>query len=79
MNPMQRIQQIGNFMKGVKNPQQLIMQMLSNNTNPMAQNVLKMWQNGDTKGIEQFARNVVEEKGLNYEEEISKFKNNLGL
>lgn len=79
MNPMQKFQQIGQFMKNVKNPQQMMIQMLSNNSNPMAQNVLKMAQNGDSKGIEQFARNVCKEQGKDFDKEFSNFKNNLGL
>lgn len=76
MNPMQRIQQIGSLVKGMKNPQQAILQLLNNNTNPMAQNVLKMAQNGDTKGIEQFARNVCKEKGIDFDKEFSSFVEN---
>lgn len=76
MNPMQKM---GMLFKGLKNPQQAMIQMLSNNTNPMAQNVLKMVQNGDRKGIEQFARNVVAEQGKDFDTEIKNFKNMLGL
>lgn len=76
MNPMQRLAML---FKGVKNPQQAMLQMLNNNTNPMAQNVLKMAQNGDTKGIENFARNICKEKGIDFDKEFNNFKNNLGL
>lgn len=79
MNPMQKFQQMGQLIKSMKNPQQAIIQMLSNNSNPMAQNVLKMVQNGDTKGVEQFARNIVKEQGKDFDEEISKFKSGLGM
>ena len=73
MNPMQKLTTL---FKGIKNPQQAMLQMLSNNSNPMAQNVLKMAQNGDTKGIEQFARNVCKEKGVDFDKEFSKFAEN---
>lgn len=82
MNLMDQLQQFGqmrNAIKSMKNPQQAVLQMLSNNTNPNAQNVLKMVQNGDYKGIEQFARNVVSEQGKDFDTEISNFRNNLGL
>lgn len=79
MNPMQKFQQMGQFIKNMKNPQQMMIQMLSNNSNPMAQNVLKMAQNGDSKGIEQFARNVCKEQGKDFDKEFSDFKNNLGM
>lgn len=81
MNPnmMSRFQQIGQLMKNIKNPQLAMIQMLSNNTNPMAQNILKMAQNGDIKGIEQFARNVAKEQGKDFDKEIQNLKNTLGL
>lgn len=73
---MNKLQQIATFVKGMKNPQQTVMQLLSNNTNPMAQSVLKMAQNGDTKGIEDFARNVCKERGVDFDKEFTEFVNN---
>ena len=54
MNPMQMLQ-------GMKNPQQLLQQIVGNNnvmSNPMARNAMQMAQKGDSKGIEQMARNL---------------------
>ena len=79
MNIMQQFQQLGNIVKGIKNPQQAVLQLLENNTNPMAKQVLEMAKNGDKNGIEQFARNVCKEKNVDFDEEISKFRNNIGL
>lgn len=79
MNPMQKFQQIGSLIKGMKNPQQAVIQMLSNNNNPMAQNVLKMAQNGQYEEIEKFARNIVAEQGKDFDTEINNFKGMLGL
>lgn len=79
MNLMSRIQQMGSLMKGMKNPQQTVIQLLENNSNPMAKNVLEMAKKGDTKGIEQFARNVCKEQGTDFEKEFNNFKNNLGM
>ena len=75
MNPMNLIQ----MFKSVKNPQQAVMNMLGNNTNPMAQNVLKMAQNGDKEGIEKFARNVCQQKGIDFDKEFASFKDKLGI
>lgn len=75
MNPMNLMQ----MLKGIKNPQQAILKMLSNNTNPMAQNVLKMAQNGDKEGIEKFARNVCQQKGIDFDKEFADFKDKLGV
>ncbi len=71
MNPMQ-------LMKAMQNPQQFIQSMIGNNQimqNPMAKNVLGMAQKGDTKGIEQFARNLCKEKGLNPDDVMNQVKN----
>lgn len=78
-NMLGRMQQIGQLMRGMKNPQQAMIQMLSNNTSPMAQNVLKMARDGDTKGIEQFARNIAKEKGIDFDESIKSIKDSLGM
>lgn len=54
MNPMQMLQ-------GMRNPQQFLQQIVGNNSvmsNPMARNAMQMAQKGDSKGIEQMARNL---------------------
>ena len=58
------------------NPQQLVMQMIEKNTNPMVGNLIKMAREGNTKGVEEFARNVCKERGKNFDDEFSKFMNN---
>lgn len=59
-----------------KNPQEVASQLLMNNTNPIFGNLIKMAQNGDTKGVEEFARNVFKERGRDFDEEYSKFMSN---
>lgn len=56
-----------------KNPQEVASKLLMNNTNPVFGNLIKMAQNGDTKGVEEFARNVFKERGRDFDEEYSKF------
>lgn len=76
-NPMQLIQ----MMRG-SNPQQLIQRMMGNSqimSNPMAKNAMQMAQKGDTKGIEQMARNLCKEKGLNADDMMKQLKNNFGM
>lgn len=58
------------------NPQQLVMQMIEKNTNPMVGNLIKMAREGNTKGVEEFARNVCKERGRNFDDEFSKFMSN---
>lgn len=75
MNPMQIIQMIKNW----SNPQQLIMSFLQQQNNPMANNLLQMAQNGNTSGIEQIARNLCAQKGLDFDKEFNSFKQQLGI
>ena len=75
MNPMQIIQMI----KGGSNPQQLIMSFFQQQNNPMANNLLQMAQNGNTSGIEQIARNMCAQRGLDFDKEFNSFKQQLGI
>lgn len=75
MNPMQIIQMI----KGGSNPQQLIMSLLQQQNNPMANNLLQMAQNGNINRIEQIARNICAQKGLDFDKEFNSFKQQLGI
>lgn len=76
-NPMQLIQ----MMRG-GNPQQLLQRMMGNSqimSNPIAKNAMQMAQKGDAKGIEQMARNLCKEKGLNADDMMKQLKNNFGM
>lgn len=75
MNPIQIIQMI----KSGSNPQQLIISFLQQQNNPMANNLLQMAQNGNTSGIEQIARNICAQKGLDFDKEFNSFKQQLGI
>ena len=72
MNPMNMIKQ---YMTQGLTPQNILNKF--NINNPILNNVITMAQNGDTKGVETFARNICEQKGLNFDEEFNKFKNTL--
>lgn len=70
MNLMQMIQFGGN-------PKMILSQMMSNSqfsNNPIMKNTFDMMNRGDSKGLEQLARNLCKEKGLNPEEIMSQFK-----
>lgn len=47
--------------------------------NPIGQNLIKMAQNNDTKGIEQVARNLCAQRGLDFDKEFAAFRKQLGL
>ena len=75
MNPFQ-------MLGAMKNPRAFIQQMMNNSQimqNPMAKNVIGMAQSGDTKGIEQMARNLCREKGINPDEMINQIKSRMGM
>ena len=63
MNPSNIIQ-----MRTSGNPQQAIQNIIESNpniqNNPLAQNAMKMYQNGDTKGLQNMAENMCKERGI---------------
>lgn len=45
-------------------------------SNPVMGNLIDMANKGDTKGLENFARNLFKEKGRDFDEEFSEFMHN---
>ena len=78
---MNNIMQLLQAIKGGQNPDQLMISMLQNQigNNPIGQNLIKMAQNNDTKGIEQVARNLCAQRGLDFDKEFAAFRKQLGL
>ena len=72
MNPISAIKQ---YMLQGLTPKGILSRM--NINNPILNNVITMAQNGDTKGVETFARNICKQKGLNFDTEFNKFKDTL--
>ena len=73
MNPLNMIK----GMMGNMNPKNIVMNMLKNNTNPIFANLIEMANKGDTKGLEQFARNYMKDNGRDYDKEFNEFKSML--
>lgn len=72
MNPLNMIKgMIGNM-----NPKNIAMNMLKNNTNPIFNNLIDMANKGDTKGVEEFARNICKEKNIDFDKQFEEFMNN---
>ena len=70
MNPL-------NMIKGmmvISNTKDMERKMLSQNNNPIFKNLIDMANKGDTKGVENFARNYMESQGKNFDQEFNKFK-----
>ena len=72
MNPMNFIKQY--VMQGLT-PQNILSKL--NINNPILSNVMNMAKNGDTKGVETFARNICKQRGLDFDTEFNKFKDSL--
>lgn len=77
VNPMQLIQMI----KNGANPQQLMMNILESQmaNTPMGQNLLTLAKGNQTQEIEQIARNICQQRGMDYDTEFNAFKNALGI
>lgn len=65
INPMQLIQLI----KNGNNPQQLIMNILQQQGggNPILNNAMNLAQKGNSAGLEMIARNIAQQKGLDFD------------
>lgn len=75
-NPIQILQ----FIKASGNPQKFMLNMLQQQSNnPIMANLIQMAQANDEKGIENFARNLMKEQGLDFDKEFNTFKKNLGI
>ena len=70
MNMIQLLAQIKNG-----NPRAVAEQIIQQNysNNPMMLNLLKMGQNGDVKGLEQFALQYFEQQGRDFNTEMKSF------
>ena len=55
------------------NPQQMVMQAIARNSNPMMKELTKMAQAGNREGVEKFARNFYKERGRDFDKEFNEF------
>lgn len=76
VDPMKLIQMI----KQGQNPQQLMLSVLEGQaaSNPMSANLLSLAKNKDTNAIEQIARNIFAQRGLDFDAEFNALKQLLG-
>ena len=77
VNPADLIRMI----KEGKNPQQLVLSVLeqSMGNTPLGKNLLLLAKQGRGNDIEQVARNLLSQKGLDFDSEFTAFKNKMGL
>ena len=74
VNPMQLLQMI----KGGQNPQQLVMSLIKQQNNPVINNAVNLAQKGDMTALEMVARNLAQQRGLDFDKEFASFKNYIG-
>ena len=67
-NPMQ----IMNIMKN-KSPQETIISIIGNQ-NPIINNLMKLAKSGNKSEIEDIARNMCKEKGIDFDQALAQFK-----
>ncbi len=77
MNLMELIQMIRNG----QNPQQIAMNLLQTqmSNTPLGANLLNLAKTNNTAEIEQIARNLMQQRGLDFDKEFANFKKQLGL
>lgn len=62
------------------NPQEAMISMLSQRmNNPLFSNLLNLARNNQTADIEQIARNIMKERGIDFDKEFQAFKQSLGI
>lgn len=71
-NPIQII----NMLKGIKSPKDAVINMIKSNNNPMIKNLVEMAENGNSKGVEEFARNLYAQQGKDFDKEFNDFMSN---
>lgn len=70
VNPMQLIQLI----KNGNNPQQLLMNIIQQQNNPILQNASMLAKKGNAGALEMIARNLAQQKGLDFDKEFATFQ-----
>lgn len=77
VNPMEIVRMI----KSGSNPQQIMINYLENQmqNTPMGANLINLARNNRGEEIEQIARNIVAQRGGDFDKEFNAFKQMLGL
>ena len=61
------------FLRGIKNPQQFVMNMLRQNQTPMGVQLMNLAKTGDKTQIENFARNICKERNIDFDKQFAEF------
>ena len=68
------------MIKQGQNPQQLMLSVLEGYAgSPLGKNLLNLARNGQTSEIEKIARNLCKERGMDFDQEFTKFRRTFGI
>lgn len=59
----------------MNNVRQQVLMMAKNINNPIMNNMINLAEKGDVKGVENVARNLMKQRGLDLDELMAKFNN----
>lgn len=74
MNPMEIIK---SFLTKGLTPKGIVKSMVGNN--PIFNNLIEMAEKGNNQGVEEFARNMLKERGLDFDKEMANMKQALNI
>lgn len=63
------------FMRNVSNPKQYVMNYLKKNNNPIISNMVEQIEKGNTQEVENIARNLCKERGIDFDKQFAPFIN----
>ena len=70
------------LLKAYKNPYEFVQGLVNNSQvmkNPVAKNTIEMMQKGDSAGLEETARNLYKEMGMDADEALKQLKSHFGM
>ena len=74
---MNNAMQLLNLIKGKRNPKEMCLAMIKENTNPMLKNLVEMAENGKIEELKQFGRNLFQQSGKDFDKEYAEFMKNI--
>ena len=78
---MNLINILQNFLSKGANPKEMVLKTMdfAGGNNPMLNNLIQLANGGSQQQIEQFARNIFKEKGLDCDKEFNNFMSNFNI
>lgn len=70
VNPIQLL----NMIRNGQNPQQMVMNIIKQQNNPIIENAMNLAQKGEIGALEMIARNLARQRGLNFDQEFTNFQ-----